>query len=68
MAFTTCSASTTQQFAYFPAQKYLLNPNNAYDKCLDGNSAFPAVFLWQCTDGATNHQWTPLIVCAPGEP
>ena len=67
LALTTCSTSPTQQFVYQPSTSYLLNPNNAYDKCIDGNSAFSALFLWSCPDGTANHQWTVVLVCSPGE-
>ena len=66
LAFTLCSSSKTQQFAYFPSSKYILNPNNPYDKCLDGNNQYPEVFLWQCPYGGLNHQWEVVLSCMPG--
>ena len=66
LAFTPCSSSKTQQFAYFPSTQYLLNPNNPYDKCLDGNSQYPSVYLWQCPYGGKNHQWDVVLSCMPG--
>ena len=68
LEFTTCSSSKTQQFAYFPSTKYLLNPNNPYDKCLDSNYKylFPDIFLWPCPYGDLNHQWDVILSCMPG--
>ena len=65
--FKPCSTSTTQQFAYFPSTKYISNPKNPYDKCLDGNIQYPAIFLWQCPYGGLNHQWNILPLCMLGK-
>ena len=67
LALTTCGTSSTQQFVYQPSTSYLLNPNNAYDKCIDGNSAYSALFLWSCPDGTLDHQWNIILVCPAGE-
>ena len=67
LAFTRCTSSKTQQFVYFPSTKYILNPNNPYDKCLDGNNQYPEVFLWQCPYGGLNHQWDIVLSCMPGK-
>ena len=67
LAFTTCGSSPTQQFVFQPDTSYLLNPNNPYYKCLDGNYAYPAIYLWYCPDGYANHQWIIILVCSPGE-
>ena len=68
LALTFCTERSSQQFVYQPGNKWLLNPNNAYDKCFDGNPAFPAIYLWSCPDthGGTNHQWTITLICPPG--
>ena len=66
LAFTSCSSSKTQQFAYFPSTKYILNPNNPYDKCLDGNTQYPEVFLSLCPYDKLNHQWDFILSCMPG--
>ena len=68
LALTGCTDSFTQQFVYQPDTGYLVNPNNAYDKCFDGNPSYPAIFLWSYPDthGGTNHQWTITLICPPG--
>ncbi len=67
LALTGCTDSFTQQFVYQPGNNWFLNPNNAYDKCFDGFTGYgPAIYLWQCTEGATNHQWTITLLCPPG--
>ena len=67
LAFSGCTNIFFEQFVYQPDTGYLLNPNNAYDKCIDGYPGYgPAIFLWQCTSGATNLQWTITLVCPPG--
>ena len=65
LAFTGCGYSFTQQFIYQPSTGYLVNPNNAYDKCIDG-WYYPANFLQHCTSGATNQQWTIILICPAG--
>ena len=51
---------------YQPATGYLLDPNNAYDKCFDGFPGYgPAIYLWDCPEGTTNHNWTVTLVCPP---
>ena len=67
LGLTSCSSSPTQQFAYQPSTSYLLNPNNQYDKCIDGNPSYPALYVWYCPDGIQNHQWAVIPVCSPGE-
>ena len=68
LAFTACKTpiSYTQQFAHSPEELWLVNPNNLYDKCLDGNDAFPNLFLYTCPYGATDHEWNIVLVCPPG--
>ena len=66
LAFTGCDYRIAQQFVYQPNNKWLLNPNNAYDKCLDGSPGYPGIYLWYCPDGGTNHQWTIILICPPG--
>ena len=66
LAFTPCSYSITQQFVYQPDTNWIINPNNPYDKCLDGNAQFPSIYLWYCPDGNTNHQWNITVICPPG--
>ena len=66
LALTTCGNSFTQQFVYQPGNKWLLNPNNVNVKCLDGDNAFNALYVFLCPDGATNHQWTITLICLPG--
>ena len=68
LAFTLCKTppSYTQQFAHSPDYLWVVNPNNLYDKCLDGNYAFPHIFLYTCPYGASDHQWNVVLVCPPG--
>ena len=66
LAFTDCGNSFSQQFVYQPSTGYLVNPNNAYDKCIDGFTGYGHIYLWLCSDGGTNHQWTITVVCPPG--
>ena len=66
MGFTSCTDSFTQQFVYQPGNKWLVNPNNVNYKCLDGDNAFDAIYVFYCPDGGTNHQWTITLVCPPG--
>ena len=66
LAFKPCSSSTSQQFAYFPWTKFILNPNNPYDKCLDSYNQYPAIYLWDCPKGGSNHQWNIILSCMPG--
>ena len=66
LAFTPCSSSKTQQFAYFPSTKYILNPNNPYDKCLDGNNQYSEVFLQHCSADKLNQEWDVVLSCMPG--
>ena len=68
LAFTPCSSSKTQQFAYFPSTKHIMNPNNPYDKCLYGNNnQYSEVFLSQCPySGLYSYQWDVVLSCMPG--
>ena len=66
LAFTGCDNRIAQQFVYEPDTGYLLNPNNAYDKCIDGFTGYGHIYLWHCTSGATNHQWIIILICPPG--
>ena len=68
LAFTPCKTpiSFTQQFAHSPEYLWIVNANNLFDKCLDGNYAFPHIFLYTCPEGATDHQWEVVQVCPAG--
>ena len=66
LGFNLCTESFTQQFVYQPGNKWLLNPNNPYDKCLDGNPSYSAIYGWYCPYGGTNHQWTVILICPSG--
>ena len=66
LAFTGCGYSFTQQFIYQPSTGYLVNPNNAYDKCMDGFTGYGHIYMWHCTSGATNHQWSIILICPAG--
>ena len=61
-----CGDNFTQQFVYQPGNEWLLNPNNGFDHCFDGNPTISHIFLWPCTVGATNLQWTITLICPPG--
>ena len=65
LAFQTCGTSSHQQFVYQPQSQYLLNPTNAFNKCLDGGGT--TIYLWYCPDGGTNHQWVITLICSPGK-
>ena len=66
LAFTDCFNIFTQQFVYQPDTGYLVNPNNAYDKCMDGYIGYGHIYMWLCSDGGTNHQWAITLICPPG--
>lgn len=67
LGFEPCNSGKSQQFGYTIFTQYILNPNNPYDKCLDSNSQYPAIYLWSCPYGGVNHEWSTLLSCAPGE-
>ena len=66
LAFRSCTGSSNQEFAHSPESLWLINPTNPYNKCLDGNYAFPYIFLYTCPEGASDHQWIIVQVCSPG--
>ena len=66
LTFSACDGSFTQQFVYQPDTRFLLNPNNPYYKCIDGNPSLSTIFLYYCPDGIPNHQWTITLICPPG--
>ena len=67
LVFNGCTDSFSQQFVYQFDTGYLVNPNNAYDKCIDGYIGYGHnIYLWYCPQGTTNHQWTIILVCPSG--
>ena len=66
VVFTKCRKSSTQQFVYDEGIKRIFNPNNGYEKCFDGNSSYPSIFLWNCLLGGADLGWNILLICPPG--